>query len=168
MKLIRKATIQDAEAIARIHVFSWQHAYRGLIPDNFLNGLSVPGRTEFWRSNLAAEPDGTLIVETGFEVVGFAGFGPARDKPAAPACAELYAIYIAPDHWGGGCGNLLWAEVERVLIAAGFSRVTLWVLSENRRGRRFYERHGFSVDGTSKVISFSGTGLAEVRYVKNI
>jgi ribosomal protein S18 acetylase RimI-like enzyme len=62
----------------------------------------------------------------------------------------------------------LWAEAERVLIASRFSSVTLWVLSENRRGRRFYEHHGFSVDGTSKVISFSGTGLTEVRYVKNI
>ncbi len=168
MKLIRKATVQDAEAIARVQVYSWQHAYRGIIPDGFLDGLSIPGRTEFWRSNLTAEPDGVLVVETGLDVVGFAGFGASRDKPATPTSAELYAIYIAPAHWSSGCGSLLWNEIERSLIAADFKHVTLWVLSENQQGRRFYEHHGFSVDGASKVISFSGTSLTEVRYGKNI
>jgi ribosomal protein S18 acetylase RimI-like enzyme len=168
MKLIRKAKIRDAEDIARVQVLSWQHAYHGIIPESFLDGLSIPGRAEFWRSNLAAEPEETLVVEAEREVVGFAGFGATRDKPAAPTSAELYAIYIAPGHWGSGCGSLLWGEVKRNLIAARFSHVTLWVLSKNQRGRRFYEHHGFRVDGISKVISFSGTPLTEVRYGKEI
>lgn len=168
MKLVRKAITQDAEGIARVQVFCWQHAYRGIIPDNFLDGLSVQKRLELWNSRLTAEPGKILVVDIGSEVVGFADFGASRDEDAAPSTAELNAIYIRPDHWGCGCGGLLLAEVERMLIAARFSRVTLWVLSENWRARRFYEHHGFSLDGTSKVVSFSGTELTEVRYAKEI
>ncbi len=167
MKLVRKAGVQDAEAIAQVHVHSWQHAYRGIIPDDFLDALSVRERTEFWRSQLATETRETLVIEAEREVVGFAGFGPSRDDNAAPTTAELYAIYIAPEHWGGGCGSLLWAEVEKILRAAGIAQVTLWVLSENQRGRRFYELLGFNADGTFKGISLSGTALTEMRYVKN-
>ena len=167
MKVIRKATVQDAGAIARVQVYSWQHAYRGIIPDDFLDQLSVLRRTEFWLSNLAGEAEEVLVVEEGSEVVGFASFGASRDEYAAPNTAELYAIYIASDHWGRGCGGLLWAEVERILINARFTKVTLWVLAGNQHGRRFYERHGFRADGTAKVVSFSGTALSEIRYVKD-
>lgn len=167
LKSIRKATVQDAEAVARIYVCSWQHAYRGIIPDDFLSGLTVSKRLEFWNSRLAVEPDKILVVEIGLEVVGFADFGPSRDDQAAPTTAELNAIYIAPGHWNSGCGNMLWDGVESILKAARFSQVTLWVLAGNQRGRRFYERHGFNADGATKLVPFSNATLAEMRYVKN-
>lgn len=168
MKLARKAVVQDAEAIARIHVLAWQRAYRDIVPDDVLDALSIPKRTEFWRSRLATDAAQVLVIEAESGLIGFTDFGPPHDDPASTTIAEIYAIYIAPGHWGIGCGSMLLGEVERLLIAARFSNIILWVLPENRRGRSFYEHHGFSADGASKEMPFSGAMLSAVRYAKNI
>lgn len=168
MKRVRQADVRDAEQIAHVHVATWQKAYRGIIPDGFLDGLSVTKRAEFWNSRLKEVSGKTLVAEAGREVVGFADFGPSRDSDAAPKIGELNAIYVLPDHWGQGHGSALMVEAEEVLRAAGFGRITLWVLEGNRRGRDFYERQGFQFEGTTKPITFSGTALTELRYGKDV
>ena len=50
--VVRLATLADAEAIARVHVLTWQTAYRGLVPDDFLDALAIDRRTETWRNML--------------------------------------------------------------------------------------------------------------------
>jgi len=42
--MIRPATPEDARAIAEVHVASWRYAYRGLLPDDVLDRLSVEER----------------------------------------------------------------------------------------------------------------------------
>jgi GNAT superfamily N-acetyltransferase len=166
--LIRKSSVQDAGAIALVHVLSWQCAYRGIIPDSVLDGLSVPRREEQWRKRLAAEAGQTLVAENGSGIIGFADFGCSRDDDATSATAELYAVYVAADRWRRGCGSLLLAGAERALKERLFASITLWVLSDNQRGRCFYEHHGFRADGASKVEVFAGTELTEVRYCKRL
>lgn len=168
MKRVRQADVRDAEQIARVHVATWQKAYRGIIPDGFLDGLSVTKRAEFWNSRLKDAPGRTLVAEAGPEVIGFADFGSSRDGDAAAKSGELYAIYVLPEHWGNGHGSALMVEAEEALRAAGFGRITLWVLEGNRRGRDFYERRKFQFEGTTKPIAFSGTALTELRYGKDM
>ena len=45
----RSAEAGDETAIAEVHVLAWQNAYRGIIPDTYLDGLSVPKRTAVWQ-----------------------------------------------------------------------------------------------------------------------
>lgn len=91
---VRSATRDDAHAIARVHVRSWQVAYRGLLPDSILNGLSVEQRRTIWHQ-LLANNDGifTLVAERKPELVGFCSIAtPSRDKDATEETREVTAI----------------------------------------------------------------------------
>lgn len=50
--VIRRATPEDASGIAAVHVYSWQAAYRGVVPDDFLRSLSIEDRETVWRESL--------------------------------------------------------------------------------------------------------------------
>jgi len=54
--VIREATSDDARAIAEVHMASWRWAYRGDLPAEFLDGLTVDDREREWREWLAAAP----------------------------------------------------------------------------------------------------------------
>lgn len=150
---IREAVLSDAPAVATVHVLSWQAAYRGLIPDSVLDGLSVETRTSLWEHHI---PSGRVWVAFfGSELVGFATAGPSRD---ADATSELYAIYLLPSAWGTGLAlPLATAALD------GLSDVVVWVLEGNERARRFYERLGFRADGMTRQETMGTAVLNEFR-----
>ncbi|CAH0204471.1 GNAT family N-acetyltransferase [Microbacterium sp. Bi121] len=166
---VRAAALTDADGIAAVHVRSWQAAYRGLMPQEVLDGLSVEERADGWRSILA-DPERisrTLVAEHDGRVVGWAGFGDARDEDA-PGTGELWGIYALPDSWSSGVGHALITAVERELADAGHAVAYLWVLEGNERAGAFYERHGWAADGAAKVENRPGLVLHERRHVKTL
>jgi ribosomal protein S18 acetylase RimI-like enzyme len=160
---IRDAEVSDAEAIARIHVRSWQVAYRGMIPDSLLDNLSVQDRVIQWHKRLADHKESTLVVEAGGNIAGWATFGQSRDDDADARTGELTAIYLDPLVWGRGLGKLLYREIEKRLQQAAFTEVTLWVLEVNSRARRFYSSMGYGEDGTTKSVLREGVEAPETR-----
>ena len=171
---VRAATLDDVSRIAEIHVAAWRWAYRGQMPQAFLDELSVEQRADMWR-RLLAEPKTvhhrTWVVETGGFVGGFARTGPCRDADAAtdaiteaPRTQELFAINLDPSVVGRGLGRALCTHLLADLRRRGTSVVTLWVLDGNARARRFYEIAGFAADGTLKTVAFGGADLSELRY----
>lgn len=162
---IRVATPLDAFELARVHVASWRSAYRGIIPDTVLNGLSEPARADAWRDHLSQTTDGTFLAELQGRMIGFADCGRSRDPDALAMVGELYSLYVHPDHWGTGVGVLLWAHTAEWLRQHSFSEVTLWVLEANIRARAFYERIGFTREaGFTKSAETAGTQLVHLRY----
>jgi ribosomal protein S18 acetylase RimI-like enzyme len=163
---VRPATIDDAEAIACVHARSWQTAYRGIVADAFLDGLSDEGWVERWRTIFTEPTEGarTVVSVDGDDVTGFARIGPVRDPdPPGPGWDEIYAIYLDPRAWGSGVGSRLMVEILDT-VAEGVPGVSLWVLRDNARARAFYERHGFETDGMAQDITIDGEDLPEVRY----
>lgn len=75
--------------------------------------------------------------------------------------AEIIAIHSLPESWGTGLGHAMLTEA---LNQIGDRPMFLWAFKENKRARRFYEKHGFQWDGTERVSEFDGA--LEVRYVK--
>jgi ribosomal protein S18 acetylase RimI-like enzyme len=165
---IRAASVDDAGRIAEIHVAGWRWAYRGQMPQDFLDALSLERRTEERRRALetprSPEHRHWLIEERG-RVQGFAITGPCRDADMASA-AELYAIYVDPTVAGRGLGRGLLTHAVDDLRRRGARVVLLWVLDANLRARRFYEAGGFEPDGADKTQTFGGAVLREVRYRK--
>ena len=165
---VRRAGPADADQIAVVHVRSWQGAYRGLLPQEYLDGLDPAARTERWR--LALERDswpaaGTIVVVSDGRVGGFANLGPTRDPDAGGArVGEIPAIYVLPEAWGTGLGRGLMTGALSELAAAGFDSATLWVLESNARARRFYDRAGWTADGSTKHDDIGGAAVTEVRY----
>jgi RimJ/RimL family protein N-acetyltransferase len=166
---VRRAVADDAEGVARVHVASWQAGYADLLPADYLDGLRWQGRFESWSARLsepAAAGRGTWVLTSAGEVVGFASIGPARDEDRQSSGAwELYGIYLRSDHWGHGHGTTL-AEAAFHDIPDQAADVSLWVLADNERARRFYERLGFVADGHQRVETIGGRELAEVRYLR--
>jgi L-amino acid N-acyltransferase YncA len=105
---VRKATAEDASGIAFIHVRSWQVAYRGHMPDEFLDSLDVGKRANMWRE-LTQNPDKIVFVadDRKGNIVGFSALGPSRDTDADPNTAEVSAIYVHPEQWQKGIGRAL-------------------------------------------------------------
>jgi len=165
--LLRPATVQDADGIAAVHVRSWQAAYRGLMPQEVLDGLSIAERAAGWQRILTETERGaqTLVVERDGRIAGWASYGDARDD-GAPCTGELWGIYADPDAWSTGVGHLLITAAEDSLRASGHDSAYLWVLEGNERAARFYERHGWTADGGEKTDHRPGMTLHELRHIK--
>ncbi len=159
---IRDATPADAAGIATVRVLGWQSAYRGLLPQEGLDRLSIERDTDIWRNRLErpAEDAVMVVADTG-GVVGFCAGGPDRDGDPV---GEIYALYVHPARWYGGVGTSLLAAVTNRLGEAGFGEVVLWVLATNAPARRFYESRGWVHDGAEKGDEIFGFALQEARY----
>lgn len=124
MTAVRAATVEDASAIAAVHVSSWRIAYRGVFPDAAIVA-DTERRREAWRRYIEqpVKPEQRLLVATSSgEVVGFAAFGPSRDDDVGEdAVGEVYATYVEPRLWRQGVGQALLAEAERLLRASSSS-----------------------------------------------
>jgi GNAT superfamily N-acetyltransferase len=164
---VRRATLEDAPALGRVHVRAWRAAYRGQMPDDYLDGLRPEDRAAGWERGLRRDrdQDPVLVVERDGEVVGFALVGPAEDPAGA---GELYAINVDPDHWGTGAGRALLAAAEAELARLGYAEAVLWVLPGNQRARRFYQIAGWATDGTGRTAEVQGVVVPEVRYRRRL
>lgn len=163
---IRDPTAADARAVAEVHVRSWQAAYRGLMPDDFLDSLSVEDREREWRAWLASPPprEGGLVAEEDGKVLGFVRFGPSRDEGGRQDAGEVYAIYVVPEAFRTGTGRELFARASRMLRERGFTEATLWVLEANERARHFYEAAGWRPDGAVSTERMDCLRMPTVRY----
>ena len=163
---IHRATSADAAAIAGVHVRSWQKAYRGILPQAYLDGLDVGARAEFWRREIAALPEDRRpwVAVVDGRILGFCAAGPARDDDLPAGCAEVYAIYVDPECWATGAGKALMEHQLTFLRRRGVPEAALWVLADNTRAIGFYERGRWSRDGRSRTIAIGGRDVEEVRY----
>jgi RimJ/RimL family protein N-acetyltransferase len=171
MQVIREARIGDEDQIARVHVAAWRAAYRGMMPDAFLESLDENTRAKRWRERLDATSAGrrTFVAIASDSIVGIAGIGPARDE--AGTRGELYMINLAPTAWGRGIASELLDQCVKDLSAFGHREAILWVLRQNARARRFYEREGWTQEGDRRLaISENGFTFEvdELRYVRAI
>src|SRR5690242_2177442 len=109
--VIRAARVADAAQIAVVHVRSWQGAYRGLMPQAYLDGLDPAQRLGRWERSLAevdAGRSGVLVADAGGDLLGFASYSPSRDSDAdSDRVGEVGAIYLLPSAWGEGIGKRL-------------------------------------------------------------
>ncbi|WP_405997713.1 GNAT family N-acetyltransferase [Streptomyces sp. NBC_00829] len=165
---VRGMTMEDCEAVATVRVRGWRHAYAGLIPQSYLDAMSVGEDAARRRAHLAEGEERithVVAVQDG-EVVGWGCCGPCRDDDAAPGVCELYAIYVLPERIATGVGRALLDELTERAVADGFERMRLWVLKENGRARRFYARAGFAPDGAEEPFEVDGVAVPEVRYAR--
>ncbi|MFD8381096.1 GNAT family N-acetyltransferase [Streptomyces sp. NPDC059679] len=168
---VRLMTEADIDAVAAVRVRGWQAAYRGLIPQAHLDGLSVEKdaarRREFFSRGLGDVVN--LVAENaGGKVVGWACLGPYRDRDLPSGDAELYAIYVRPDQIGTGIGHALLTESITRAAERGFPHLRLWVLEGNTHARHFYERAGFTPDGGQEDYEVEGVPVPELRYARSL
>ncbi len=157
---------EHCRAVAELHVASWQAAYAGILPADYLSNLSVDQRESSWQQVLAERRSELYVARTGTSVVGVISFGPCRDADAPAKRGEVWAIYVLPGAWSTGVGRLLWETAHERLLALGFLSVSLWVIEGNVRAIRFYSSAGLSIEpGSGKEFELGGAKLREIRMI---
>lgn len=145
--------------LARIHIQAWRQAYSHVFPEEFLAGLDLD-RREQWFDAQIGKGEGLIVADAGSGPAGFCFFGDSSDE----GWGEIFAIYVHPDHWGRGHGHRLLASAERGLGELAHRRALLWVLDRNERARNFYERQGWTLGKPIRIEEIGGTQVTEVRY----
>ncbi|MDP9282048.1 MAG: GNAT family N-acetyltransferase, partial [Chloroflexota bacterium] len=159
---VRRAVVEDADAIERVRTDTWRAAYRGLMPDALLDGLGYDAtrRREF----MAALPPNqfVLVAEDEGAVAGFCIGGRSR-APEDRFRGEVYAIYVLPEQHGRGIGRAMLQAAARELVDRDLRSMIIWVLRENAPSRRFYERMG-GVWIRDEVRDLDGVRVTESAY----
>jgi GNAT superfamily N-acetyltransferase len=166
--LIRAAKIQDAMGVARVDVRSWQAAYRGILPAEFLDALKPEDRaSRYTFENPDVTKPLTIVAEDDGVITGFATTGPARDADAE-GCGELFALYVDPDCWDRGMGVELIKAARGRLVEYGFQDAILWVMKGNSRAECFYTIDGWQPDGLERSQTLWGVTVNELRYRRGL
>lgn len=161
---IVKATASDSAIIAQILVRSWQAAYRGIIPDELLDNLSIAQRDEVWRKHLNSGGEAYLL-RLSDGAVGVIEVCDFRDSiQGFSGWREIPVIYLLPERYGCGLGSGLMRFALALLAQRGREDIGIWVLEKNTRAILFYKKHGFSQSEHMKVNK--PTGLVEILMVR--
>jgi GNAT superfamily N-acetyltransferase len=161
---IRRATADDAAAIARVRVDAWRATYRGIVPDAYLDTMDVEASTQMWTRVLtsASETASVFVAEEDDRIVGFAAANRLKE-PKHGFNAELSAIYLRRDCQRTGIGRRLVRSVAEAQRENGADGLIVWVIAGNKGARRFYEALG----GTLLVeqeFEWDGVPLTEAGY----
>ncbi|HEY5626103.1 MAG TPA: N-acetyltransferase [Dehalococcoidia bacterium] len=163
---IRAARPEDAPAIAAVHLASARDAYREILPDDWLDALSLDDHEAFWRSTVEALSDAAAVwvaADSG-GVIGFCTAARSDEPDAIAETAEIGWLYVSPERAGQGVGGRLLAHAVAHAVDQGFAEATLWVYARNERARRFYESAGWQTDGAEKRKQRGNTRPLGVRY----
>jgi ribosomal protein S18 acetylase RimI-like enzyme len=157
---IRRARLEDAAAIAAVHVRTWQSAYEHVFGAERLAGLDPAARERLARRFATDEDHDAFVADDDGRIVGFVATGPPEDDGEK---RELYAIYVLPEAWGTIAGTGLMRAAVEAMRGRGAADAVLWVLEDNPRARRFYEREGWLEDGSAES-EYLGLTVPLVRY----
>jgi len=158
---LRPATVDDAEAMALMHIQSWRESYGHLLPEEFFEKqqAALPDRIQRYRDYIAAGHTRMLAHDPDGLLVGIGAAGPGRDEDS-PCERELFMLYTLERIHGRGVGQAL---VDALI---GDDPAYLWVLDDNPRAQAFYRRNGFVPDGKRQLCDPSWYSLPEHRMVR--
>jgi GNAT superfamily N-acetyltransferase len=174
--VIRWAKPADAREIAAVHNASWHAAYRGLMPDEVLDGLTLDSRERDWQRWLAegGERRHTLVAERDRTIEAFVTLElPTREVDEPETVAGIPALYAHPDAFGRGSGQALMESALDAVRDRGFPEAILWMLEGNDRAQAFYERGGWERDGGRRAAEYPGVVFKsepprEIRYRRSV
>jgi len=155
----------DLEPIAKLHILSWQTAYRGFMPDNLLRSRRWEESLDGWRATFSSYPENlSVVTNANGKIVGFCCSGPVIDiEKSGPFEFEIYGIHVAPDFYRQGLGRLMVDSVFKRMADAGSRSAIVWTLENLIQSRRFYEKSGGTVVKTG-VWSLGDHSQNEVAY----
>lgn len=150
----------DYEAVGSVYVKSWQTAYRGIVPQRYLDKLTH----DRWGTVLRAEPSASLGMFLDGQVIGTSSVSADRDGERE-GYGEIVSIYLLPQYVGQGHGRALMQATLAKLGQEGYTDVCLWALTQNVRARGFYEHMGFARTGRVQREQIGGEPLEVSEYL---
>lgn len=162
-----RAGIDHANDMGYVHAKSWQKAYRGIVADHIADEFTPVKRAEVFREVLVSRPEEYYLFKADGLPAGIALLHKSHEESAVDTDGEIYAVYFHPDFWGTPITHEAFQFCISRLKERGFTKINIWVLEDNKRARKFYEKYGFAFDGARQQIEI-GKPLTELRYSKKI
>ncbi|MCJ1709632.1 GNAT family N-acetyltransferase [Clavibacter michiganensis subsp. phaseoli] len=107
--MIRSPHLHEAEALADLHLRTWEETYGGRFPASAWGDEAREQRRRMWRS-ICAEPDRpgfrVAVAERDGQLIGFGGARPNQDAPP-PRPRQLHFLYLLASGQGCGFGQAL-------------------------------------------------------------
>lgn len=161
--IIREAGIEDALSIANVQVKTWRSAYRGIVPDDYLDSLSIDKSAGGWAIFFSDTNKFAFVALDRYgNIVGFASMGDNRTNSVEYE-GELYALYILDEYQRKDIGKKLFSRVLEKFSLRGIKSMLVCVLKENHSARHFYESAG-GIYLCEEEFELGGKMLLEVRY----
>ena len=164
---VRPATLRDAKQIAELHNATVRDAFKAMTHSASLPALPVvpvEKRQAFWREAIEYSEPQVHVATDGEKIVGFVGFDRSRDKGTPQTMGEIWAIYVAVDHWSKGVGLALWDAACEGLQVEGCTHVSIWLPIANDRAMRFFELAGLKRElPSAKTVDVGGVKIEEIR-----
>lgn len=164
MSDIRRVTRADAEIIAHLHAVSWQHTYRGILSDQYLDQEVLADRMVYWPGRLASagEQSFGLLAHVDGEAAGFAFV--ERDDGAHGHLLDN--LHVLPQYKGRKLGRALMAAVAREIVSRQWTpRLHLWVYEDNVSAREFYDHMQGAPVERQVITTRDNREAAQWRYV---
>lgn len=150
----------DRLAISKIYEESWKYAYKGIIPQEYLNSIPEGRRSK----NFDIPGWKTLVCIVDGKYIGTSSFCKSRFEQF-PDCGEIISIYFLPEYMGKGYGKKLLETSILELKKLGFDELFLWVLDDNIKAKNFYEHLGFLQTEEYLDDTIGGKEFREVRFI---
>lgn len=157
MSIVIKKPETEDEIRGKAHVY-WRashEAFAGIVSSAWLESLTL----EKCEQMAFRRTDDILIAKDDERVVGFVSYGDRGSE--APGVGEIFSLYLLPEYFGTGLSRRLMDAGLAQL--ADYPKICLWVLADNGRAIRFYEKCDFSPDGEEAISP--RTGAKELRMV---
>jgi len=158
---VRLAGQTDAQIISNIHVRSRSSAYRGQLPDNYLDSQMPAESLTFWPDRIAGLEAGdgiSFIAELSNKPVGFI----CLECPDSDRSCFVDNLHTLPEHRGCGVGGLLLNVASKWAISCSAIQMHLLVLATNEPAIRFYKSHGWNIAGF-EYMTIGGEFIAALR-----
>ncbi len=153
----------DRFAISRIYEESWKAAYKGIVPQDYLESIPVG----YWSHNFDQVGINTLIMIQNDTFIGTSSYCKSRFSDFE-GYGEIVSLYFLPEYIGKGYGKQLLDAVIGELAHLGYREIFLWTLEDNVRARKFYEKAGFVLSNNYLDDNIGGKELREVQYCYNV
>lgn len=160
---VRSAEVSDAQEIASIHVNSWKSAFKGLMPERYINSYTLDQRNTEWLNVLGSNSEHVIVAEKENSLVGFLSF-----NNKSIDTLELSKLYLCPSIYSKGVGYLLMKQFENSAKASGINQLSLYVLDNNQAAIKFYSKHGFKLADGYVAEDFEGETIIDILMEKRL
>jgi len=155
---------KDSIAASFIYAMGWKSGYKGIFTEKLLANILLDNWVNLFNANLITKRSEIAILNVDGEDVGAGGYGLSRDYNDSEI-GEITSIYFLEKAWGKGYAKNLMDFMTKQLRKKGYKRVNIWVLSENIRAQKFYEKYGFKRTGNEKSATIKGEGIINFEYI---
>jgi ribosomal protein S18 acetylase RimI-like enzyme len=172
---VRTARPDDAAALARIYIDSWQDTYAGVISHALLSAMSHKSHTARWQA--AIKGPGTVLVaeDARLGAIGLCSLGAARDGGAG-FDGEIYTLYVDPAFQGRGTGRALLTGAFESFKDRNLRSCLIWAHARNNAcffyeamgGRRVATRTTRLMGELTPEVGFGWKRLATTRQTRSI